>query len=363
MSDSQQDPPAPDAEEASPGRRLRLPARRTLLVAAGAVAMLWLTFWYIVVPYPWTLRTRNPERTSLMEQRIHEARRAGEELEIQQEWVPLEDISNRVVRAVIVAEDYRFREHNGIDWVSLAEEVRWTGDDDFSWWSPSDLAALTRALGYVWSHRGEIRGRSTITQQLAKNLYFGTDRSLLRKALEFVVARRLEKRLGKDRILELYLNVVEWGPGVFGVETAARTYFGTSAAGLSMWQAASLAATLPHPLTSNPSRSPGRMAWRRDLILQRLNAGPGAVPAPLPLPDITVELPPPPVPEVVPVTPSAEPGDSTAAPADTLGALPDTADTLGALPDTADTVVALPDTARLRPAGFASSGPREQVPR
>ncbi|MDT8340632.1 MAG: biosynthetic peptidoglycan transglycosylase [Longimicrobiales bacterium] len=291
-------------------------------------------FWYVVIPYPWTLRSRNPVRTSLMEQRIEEARRAGEALEIRQRWVPLEAVSPRMIRAVIVAEDHRFREHGGIDWTSLAEEVRWSGDDHFTWWSPADLGALARALGYVWTHRGELRGRSTITQQLAKNLYFGTDRSLARKAMEFVVARRLERRLGKDRILELYLNVAEWGPGVFGVEAAARTYFGVSAGGLSLWQAASLAATLPHPRTSNPARNAGRMAWRRDLILQRLNAGPGAVPAPIPLPDAAVDLPPEafPLPEPVPgAPPPGRPGDTLRP--DTLR--PDTlpaADTLRPVP-------------------------------
>jgi len=246
------------------------------------------TLAYIVVPYPWTLAARNPQRTSLMEQRIREAEDGGASLEVEQQWVALEEISPNLVRAVIVAEDYRFREHRGVDWVSLAEEVRWSGDDAFSWTSPSDLGALARALGYVWSHRHEIRGRSTLTQQLAKNLYFGTDRSFLRKAMEFWVAGRLERHLGKDRILELYLNVVEWGPGIFGAEAAARAYFGRSASSLTLEEAASLAGTLPHPLTSNPARNPGRMLWRRDLILERLRPSSGIPSAPGPLPDIDI---------------------------------------------------------------------------
>jgi monofunctional biosynthetic peptidoglycan transglycosylase len=279
----------------------------------GILAVATLVVWLVVVPYPWTLRFRNPERTALMEQRAREARAEDRVFEIDQRWMPLAEISPTLVRAVIVAEDYRFRLHRGVDWVSLAEEVEWTGDDDFSWLSASDLGALRRALGFVWANRDELRGRSTITQQLAKNLYFGTDRTLLRKAMEFIVAGRLERRLDKDRILELYLNVVEWGPGVFGAEAAARTYFGRSAASLTLDQAAALAATLPHPLTSNPAHRPGRMLWRKDLIVERLDPSSRTPPAPLPLPepeldlDLEPELPAPDV-ELLPLAPIGSPG-------------------------------------------------------
>jgi monofunctional biosynthetic peptidoglycan transglycosylase len=262
---------------------------------AGAVlaggALVTLVLWYMIIPYPWTLRTRNPERTAVMEQRIREARASGEALEIRHTWVPLEDVSRQLVRAVLVAEDYRFREHTGVDWVSLGEEVRWSGDDSFSWTSASDLAALREALAYAWAHRSELRGRSTITQQLAKNLYFGTDRSFARKAMELVVAKRLERRLGKDRILELYLNVAEWGPGIFGAEEAAQAYFGRSASSLTLEQAAALAATLPHPLTSNPALSPARMRWRQNLILDRLAPASGIPAEPAPLPDPEIDIP------------------------------------------------------------------------
>ena len=269
--------------------RTRRRAKVALALLAGALAI-GLVLWFVVIPYPWTQSTSNPERTALMEQRLAEAREAGTPLEIRQEWTPLEEISPTLVRAVIVAEDYRFRLHEGVDWVSLAEEVRWTGDDSFSWLSLSDLGALRRALAYAWANRHDLRGRSTITQQLAKNLYFGTDRTLARKAMELVVAGRLERRLGKDRILELYLNVVEWGPGVFGAEAASRRYFGRSAASLSLDQAAALAATLPHPLTSNPAHRPSRMLWRKDLILQRLDPTSGIPAAPLPLPEPEIDI-------------------------------------------------------------------------
>jgi monofunctional glycosyltransferase len=254
------------------------------LMAAGLVVGL------VVIPHPWTLGEGEPPPTALMEQRLREAGDSGTELEIRWEWVPLEEISPLLVRAVVVAEDYRFREHQGVDWVSLAEEVQWSGDEEFSWRSPSDLRALSHAVRHAWENRDDIRGRSTITQQLAKNLYFGTDRTLLRKAMEFVVAGRLERRLGKDRILELYLNVAEWGPGIFGAESAARAYFGRSAASLTLEQAATLAATLPHPLTSNPVHRPGRMLWRKDLILRRLDPTWGIPDAPLPLSPPEIEV-------------------------------------------------------------------------
>jgi len=307
--------------EADPTGRSKLRVVAWLLASAVAAG---LVLWLVVIPYPWRLRTRNPERTALMEQRTREARAEGVELALDQRWVPLEDVSPNLVRAVIVAEDYRFRLHGGVDWVSLADEVEWTGDDDFSFWSLGDLLALRRALAFAWANRHDLRGRSTLTQQLAKNLYFGTDRTLLRKAMEFVVAGRLERRLGKDRILELYLNVAEWGPGVFGAEAAAQTYFGRSAASLTLDQAAALAGTLPHPLTSNPSRSPGRMLWRKNLILARLDPSSGTPSAPLPLPEpqidihVRPELPPPAV-ELIPLGPAGpvHPGlgvDSTGAP-------------------------------------------------
>jgi len=271
--------------------RPRTGRRRRILLGLGGAALVGaLVLWYVVVPYPWGLQSQNPTLTSLMRQRVDEARREGVPFEIRQEWVPLEDVSPNLVRAVLVAEDYRFRQHAGVDWVSLAEEVRWTGDDDFSWLSASDLKALAGALRYAWTHRDELRGRSTITQQLAKNLYYGTDRSFSRKAAELIVARRLERRLDKDRILELYLNVAEWGPGVFGAEAAAKTYFGRSASALTLEQAAALAGTLPHPLTSNPARSPSRMLWRKDLILQRLDPTRGLPSAPMPLPEIEIDL-------------------------------------------------------------------------
>ncbi|MCI0434897.1 MAG: transglycosylase domain-containing protein [Gemmatimonadetes bacterium] len=245
------------------GPRIR---RWFLILPLAAIGAVW--FWFLVLPWPGLLPIRRPRSSAFMRMRMNEARAADQTFDLRYTWVPLGAISRNLQRAVITGEDGRFREHDGIDWEALREEFRYRGDDDFSWFDGDDLRALWKALDYYRRNRDEVRGRSTITQQLAKNLYFSGDRSVLRKLEELIVAKRLELFLSKDRILEVYLNVAEWGPGVFGAEAAARYYFNRSAARLSLDQAAALAATLPHPLTSNPKHRPGRMNWRKALILR-----------------------------------------------------------------------------------------------
>src|SRR5207237_9558390 len=126
-----------------------------------------------------------------------------------------------------------------------------------------------RGLVGAWRQRDKVRGASTITQQLAKNLYLSSSRNPLRKVKEAVTALRLELALSKDRILELYLNLAEWGPGIWGVDAASRAYFGVPASRLTDEQSAELAATLPHPRTSHPTFRPVRTLERRNLILAR----------------------------------------------------------------------------------------------
>jgi monofunctional biosynthetic peptidoglycan transglycosylase len=303
---------------------------RLLVLGLLALALVWL-----FLPWPLTLRWRDPDTTSVMRHQLREARERGDSLPLRYDPVPLARMSSSLASAVLTAEDGRFREHGGVDWVALGEEVSYDGDGPFSPLDPDDWAALRRALEYGFAHRDELRGRSTITQQLAKNLYFTPERSLPRKVAELFVAQRLEWILSKDRILELYLNTVELGPGIFGVEAAAREYFDVPASELSRWQAATLAATLPHPLTSNPRTSPGRMAWRRDLILQYMGAGrrttiPDAPPE-IVVPDLRLE----------PVDTGGGAVDTTVidttrAAADTGGAVIDTS---GAVIDTAGAVV------------------------
>ncbi|MHB1191844.1 MAG: biosynthetic peptidoglycan transglycosylase [Longimicrobiales bacterium] len=266
------------------------------------------------LPWPWLLRWVDPPATAFMLYREREAARAGEDFTLVQDWVPLEEIPEDLVRAVLVSEDDRFREHHGVDWKALAEEVEWSGGEDFSWMKGEDRAALREAVRHYWANRSEMKGRSTLTQQLAKNLYFTPDRSLVRKAGEYVVAARLERLVGKDRILEIYLNTAELGPGIFGVGAAARAYFDVPAQRLTRFQAASLAATLPHPLTSNPKTRPGRMAWRRDLILGRLAGRSVEIPAEpeeLSVPEIDAA----PAAEPDTVLPDTVPPDTVAAPA------------------------------------------------
>ncbi|GIV59590.1 MAG: monofunctional biosynthetic peptidoglycan transglycosylase [Rhodothermaceae bacterium] len=157
--------------------------------------------------------------------------------------VPLERIADVLEHAVIAAEDGRFFEHHGIDWQAVREAV----EDN-------------RRRGRTW------RGGSTITQQLVKNLFMTTHSSYLRKALEVPLAYLAELLLSKERILELYLNVIEWGDGIYGAEAAARHYYGIGAGRLSRHQAAALAAVIPNPR----HRHPDRMGWYRDVILRRM---------------------------------------------------------------------------------------------
>ena len=158
------------------------------------------------------------------------------------EFVSLSQISPNLQHAVIAAEDARFYQHHGFDWHSI--EIAAEGDVE----------------------GGRIRGGSTITQQLVKNLFFGTGRSILRKGAEFTLVPVAELVLGKRRILELYLNVVEWGPGVYGAESACRYYYRTSARNLDRQESAQLAAILPLPL----KRRPERMQHYSALILDRM---------------------------------------------------------------------------------------------
>ncbi len=158
------------------------------------------------------------------------------------EFVPLSQISPEFQHAVVAAEDARFYQHHGFDWDAM--EIAAEGDLE----------------------GGRIRGGSTITQQLVKNLFFGTGRSILRKGAEFTLVPVAELVLSKHRILELYLNVVEWGPGVYGAESACRCYYRTSARSIDRQQAAQLAAILPLPL----KRRPERMNRYSGLILERM---------------------------------------------------------------------------------------------
>ncbi len=218
------------------------------------------------------LARRPPGVTGVMRQREAEARKAGRRFRVHQTFVPLSGISRHLINAVVVAEDPKFFGHEGIDWEAIRESV--------------EIDVKKRRF---------FRGGSTITQQLAKNLFFTTRKSITRKLREAVVTRWLEDDLSKRRILELYLNVIEWGDGTFGCEAAAERYFGKSVAEVGPEEAAGLAAMIPSPRRINPTVSPARYgrAQRRVLWLmehagyvKRSVAGLGAVP-PEPSPEPT----------------------------------------------------------------------------
>jgi monofunctional biosynthetic peptidoglycan transglycosylase len=200
------------------------------LVAVGA----WLLYEAWTWPRVAALATRPPRTTAFIERHRAEQRAAGRDDRVQWIWVPYSAISIHLKRAVVVAEDIRFFAHGGVD----LEEVE---------------DALERAM----EHQRLPRGASTITQQLAKNLWLSPSRSPLRKAREAILAWQLERTLSKRRILELYLNVAEFGPGVYGVEAAARRHFAQPAAALGPLEAAQLAAVLPNPRAWHPG-SPSR---------------------------------------------------------------------------------------------------------
>ena len=219
--------------------------------------------------------------------------------------VALDAIARPMLQAATTGEDDRFWEHGGVDYLAILRALGYRRRD-FNWDSPRDRAEFRRALGRAWSRRDQLRGASTITQQLAKNLYLSPSRNPLRKAKEAVTAFRLEAALGKRRILELYLNVAELGRETWGVEAASREYFDRPAVRLSRSQAAALAGSLPFPLRSNPGYRPGRMRWRQNLILRRM--GGEAIEVPREPPD---ESPPPPLaPELVPDTLPASASDT-----------------------------------------------------
>jgi len=210
------------------------------------------------------LRSRNPASTSLIDTRIREAQAKGQQPKREQIWVPLDQISPSLQRAVLAGEDTNFVTHRGFDYEAIqkaweqaqrqsAREAKEEGENDD--WLPS-LPEFKR-------------GGSTISQQLAKNLYLSSQRTLLRKGQEAALTVMLERTLTKRRILEIYLNVIEWGDGIYGAEAASRRYFRKSASALSVNEAAYLSAMIPNPRTVfNPQTNPRRVARRQRIIMR-----------------------------------------------------------------------------------------------
>lgn len=202
------------------------------------VAFLWTVATLTLLPFRWI----DPPTTAVQVQRSLQAFVHRTPYHKRFKFIPLSQISPSLQHAVVSAEDARFYEHNGFDW----HQIQIAAEEDLE--------------------GGRSRGASTITQQLVKNLFFGTGRSVLRKGAEFTLVPMAELILGKRRILEIYLNVVEWGPGVYGADAACRYHYRTTAEKIDREQAARLAAILPAPL----KRRPDRMTHYSDLILQRM---------------------------------------------------------------------------------------------
>jgi len=219
------------------------------LAAAGALVFAFLAYVYLTLPDVRPLAVGNPGQTAFMRLRAREAKADGRTWRPVQRWVPYARISPNLRRAVLAAEDDGFFEHDGIDMAQIRESIE---------------TNLTK-----WQ---AVRGGSTITQQLAKNLYLSPSRNPMRKVRELLIARRLEAELSKTRIFEIYLNVIEWGDGVYGVEAAARTYFHTSAAALGPTESAALAASIVNPRVMNPAHPTARLIRRQQLILRRMGA-------------------------------------------------------------------------------------------
>ena len=260
---------------------------RRAVLALLAFGFGYSAFIYLTLPDVRSLRTSNPETTAFIELRAREARARGEQPKRIQRWAPYSRISSNLTRAVLVTEDARFWKHEGIDFDELKESIE------------TNLERMEFA-----------RGGSTITQQLAKNLFLSPSKNPVRKLRELLIARRLEAELSKQRILELYLNVVEWGDGIYGAEAAARVYFGKSAGSLSTAESALLAAALSNARLLNPAHPTPRLRRRQAMVMRRMGAvtPPPVVAGPV--------LPPP------PAAPADDSGTEIPAPQDAPAVLP-----------------------------------------
>ena len=224
-------------------KRLRRFVTLTCLGVFG-VALLWLLWWFFWVAY-WGYF--NPQMTHFMEIRLSELREKQPDATLRHQWVSYEQISPNLKRAIIAAEDARFVDHEGFDWEGI--QTAWEKN---------------LAKGRI------VAGGSTISQQLAKNLFLSSQRTPWRKAEEAVITVMLEAVMDKRRIFEIYLNVIEWGDGVFGAEAAARHYFRTPAARLSAAQAARLAAMVPNPRYYDTHRNDRSLARKAAIIQRRM---------------------------------------------------------------------------------------------
>ncbi len=206
------------------------------------LAMFSMVVWYAY---------RDPGSSAIMRQELSRLRDANPKAELSYTWVPYDRINTTLKRAVVASEDANFTEHDGVEWDAIRKAWEYNHEQQVE-------------------GRGKLRGGSTITQQLAKNLFLSSSRSYVRKGQELVLTYMIEHVMSKERILELYLNVAEWGIGVFGAEAAARHYYGTSAANLGASQSARLAAMLPNPRYYDKHRNTSYLNSRTATLLRRM---------------------------------------------------------------------------------------------
>ncbi|MFA6003990.1 MAG: monofunctional biosynthetic peptidoglycan transglycosylase [Elusimicrobiota bacterium] len=215
------------------------------LIAAVAASVLYVLWLPDVAP----LKKSNPQTTAYIELRRAQAERAGKRFSPRMTWLPWGRISEHLKHAVFIAEDDTFYQHGGVDWESVKSAVQ-----------------------KDWEMKRFAYGGSTITQQVARNLYLSPSKNPLRKIKELFIAWRLEKALGKRRIFELYLNIAEWGKGIYGAEAAAQAYFGKSAADLSADEAVAMAVVLPNPNRWNPAKRGNYVERNMRRVVGRMQA-------------------------------------------------------------------------------------------
>ncbi len=213
------------------------------LVIVFFLAVILVICFPLIYPPVSKLKKENPKKTSFMQFREREWQAKGKKIRLKQQWIPLSRISPYLIKAAIIAEDDKFWKHEGFDFEAIQKAME------------KDLKA------------GKFKaGGSTISQQLAKNLYLTPSKNPLRKGKEAILTWRIERNLSKKRIIELYLNVVEWGEGIFGIEAASRHYYGKSAQALGPEEAARLAVVLPNPRKLNPVGNSRYVAKRAEII-------------------------------------------------------------------------------------------------
>ena len=220
---------------------------RFAVALVGLVVVVILAYQGYVLARIWWWTDHNPQSTAFMQARLEVMREKSLNAQLKHQWIAYEKMSVHLKRAILVSEDDKFVDHEGFDWESIQK-----------------AREKNQKKGKV------IAGGSTISQQLAKNLFLSGERSMLRKAEEAVITLMLEWMMDKERILEIYLNVIEWGDGVFGAEAAAKHYFGVSAAQLSAEQAAKLAAMVPRPRFYDRNRNAPWLLKKTQIILERM---------------------------------------------------------------------------------------------